>query len=479
MKAQAGPGSGPGRRHIGRALVRRLGEIVGPENVSIDPADLACYGADAGFVTGRPDGVVLPATTEETAAVLSLAADAGLPVVPRGAGTGTAGGAVPTRGGLVVALTRMHRIHEIDRRDLVGVVDPGVVTGDFQAAAEREGLFYPPDPASLAVCTLGGNAATGAGGARAVKYGVTRDYVLGCEVALPDGRVVQLGGRTAKGVVGLDLTRLLVGSEGTLGILTRLVLRLVPMPPAVATLAGVFRAPADAAAAVGAVFSAGLVPRCAEFLDRMSLACIGGDLPFPVPGDAGALVLLEVDGPPARVREEAAEAAGRFEAAGALRVFPAAEPGAAEALWAARRGLSPALKRLGRPHKVSEDVCVPRGRLADLVAAVEEIGGRHRVTVLVFGHAGDGNLHVNFLFDREDPGEAGRVEAAVADLMRRTLALGGTISGEHGVGAAKRPFIRWETGPDVLDLMRRVKSVFDPRGLMNPGKVFPDDADVG
>lgn len=457
-------------------LAERLGAVVGQENVSTDTADLRCYSYDASGLTYLPDAVVLPGSSEEVSRVLRLAYGADCPVIARGAGTGTTGASVPLRGGLVLALTRMDRILAIRAEDLVAEVEPGVVTGDLQEAVACYGLFYPPDPASLGFCTIGGNVATGAGGARAVKYGVTRDYVLGLEVVLSTGEVLQTGVGTAKGVVGYDLTRLFVGSEGTLGVVTRVTLRLIPQPEAVGTLLAFFSSPVSASAAVTELLQARIQPRCAEFLDQKSLGCIAQDLPVSLlPSNAGAMLLLEVDGPREAISGQVKKVRDCCQDHGALSIHVASDEQEAQTFWAARRGLSPALRRLGKPHRISEDICVPRSKLPDMVCEIESLGKQHQIAMLAFGHAGDGNLHVHILFDRDAAREQQSADAAVAGLMQKTLALGGTISGEHGVGVTKGPFIGLELDPVGLKLMRDIKALFDPKGILNPGKIFPPE----
>ncbi len=419
------------------------------------------YARDASGRYFLPEAVALPRTTEEVARILALSYEEEFPVIPRGAGTATTGAPLASEGGLVVALTLMDRILEINPEDLVAVVEPGVVNGRFKEVLARRGLFYPPDPASYRFSTLGGNVATGAGGPRGLKYGVTRDYVLALEAVLPGGEVIPLGVRTLKGVVGYDLTRLLVGSEGTLAIITRLVLKVLPLPPARLTLAAEFASEEKALEGLSKVLNSGILPAAAEFMDRVALEAVGR-----LSSEVKALLLIEFDGLEEAVQAEARrardllvpEALGLKQAAGE----------AAEALWEIRRGLSPALKKLGA-LRLADDVVLPRSRLGEFVSQVREWAREADLIVTCFGHAGDGNLHVNILF--EEPSRESAYELR-ARILKRVLELSGTISGEHGVGLTKKAYLPWEIPPRAQALMRDLKRVFDPKGLLNPGKIF-------
>jgi glycolate oxidase len=446
-------------------LERRLG----PSKVLTGLEACATYANDDSDVEGRPpEAVVLAATASDVAIALAVAEACDVPITPRAGGTGRTGGAVPMAGGIVLATHGLARLKEIDRANLVAVVEPGVITGELHAAVEREGLFYAPDPNSLESCMLGGNIAENAGGPRAFKYGVTRDWVLGLEVVLIGGRLLRTGRRTAKGVTGYDVTALLVGSEGTLGVFTEATLRLVPKPPAIATALALFSDVRAAAEAVSAIVAAGVVPRCLELLDSAALDAVRA-AGVSVDARAGAMLLIEVDGEAAestllRVGEIASAAPGNVD------VLVAQDAGQRDRLWAARRMLSKATRRLAR-HKLSEDVVVPRTRVAELLARAEAIGIATGVRQLAYGHAGDGNLHVNFLWN--DDAERPQVERAIEMLMRTTIELGGTLSGEHGIGVSKAPYLGIEQSEDLIALQRDIKRVFDPKGLLNPGKIFP------
>jgi glycolate oxidase len=427
------------------------------------------YGTDDSDVGGRvPDAVVVAESAADVAATLSIADACDVPVTPRAGGTGRTGGAVPLAGGIVLATHALARIKEIDRANLVAVVEPGVITGELHAAVEQEGLFYAPDPNSLDCCRIGGNLAENAGGPRAFRYGVTRDWVLGLEACLVGGRTVRTGKRTVKGVTGYDVTALLVGSEGTLAVFTEATLRLVPKPPSVATELALFSNVRDAANAVGSVIAAGIVPRCMEMLDSATLDAVRG-AGVAIDARAGAMLLVEVDG---ESSETLLYRAGEALSAcpGCLEVLVAHDGVQRDRLWAARRMLSKATRKLAR-HKLSEDVVVPRTRMADLLARADDIGRATAVRHLAYGHAGDGNLHVNFLWD--DDSERPEVDRAIGLLMRATVDLGGTLSGEHGIGVSKAPYLALEQSPELIGLQRDIKRAFDPKELLNPGKIFP------
>lgn len=465
----------PGRaseRAIDRARAH-LEHALGPSKVLVDAAACEPYGRDdSPFLPGgAPDAVVLASSIDDVRRALEIAEKDEVPIVPRAAGTGRTGGAVPACGGIVLATHPMKRVLEIHREDMVAVVEPGVVTGELQALVEAEGLFFPPDPGSLDTCQIGGNVAENAGGPRAFKYGVTRDYVLGLETALVGGRVLQVGRRTSKGVTGYDVTALLVGSEGTLGVFSKIVLKLVPKPPELRTILALFSDVRAAAASVTRLVEAAQVPRCLELLDAETLAAVRA-AGVAVDPRAGAMLLIELDGDAACV-QSASERVGEAAASapGVLDVVAAQDEAQRARLWAARRQLSTATRKLTK-YKLSEDVVVPRSRLADLFTCVDEIGERQHVRHLAYGHAGDGNLHVNFLWDAAE--EEPRVHRAIEELMHATVALGGTLSGEHGIGLAKAAYLGIEQSGDLIELQRALKRVFDPKGLLNPGKIFPE-----
>jgi len=436
-----------------------------------------CYSFDATRKTFFPDAVVYPTSAEEVRQTVLLANLHRFPVVPRGAGTGFSGGSLPVRGGVVLSTERMDRIVSIDVENLYAVVEPGVVTETLKAAARERGLFYPPDPASLKFSSIGGNIAECSGGMSAVKYGVTRDYVLGLEAVLGTGELLRTGVATAKGVVGYDLTRMLVGSEGTLGIVTRATLRLLPHPEAAVTLLAFFPTNRDASGAVNAVVAARVTPSAMEIMDRTAIDCVQAVAPVPLPGGTGSALLFEADG----TADSAAREADRIEEAcrahGALEVRRASDAKGRDELWKLRRSISPTLLRVA-PVKLNEDIVVPRSRLADMFDFLADLSDRRKVRIVNFGHAGDGNIHVNIMISGADPDETRRAEEAVAEVFRKTVEMGGTISGEHGVGISKAPFLEMEVGPLGVAVMKRLKECFDPNGILNPGKIFLEETVV-
>jgi glycolate oxidase len=437
--------------------------------VITDPDACAPYAADDSdcSATVSPDAVVIAGSPSDVATTLAIADACDVPVTPRAGGTGRSGGAVPVAGGIVLATHALARIKEIDRANLVAVVEPGVITGDLHAAVEREGLFYAPDPNSLESCMIGGNLAENAGGPRVFKYGATRDWVLGLEACLMGGRVVRTGKRTRKGVTGYDMTSLLVGSEGTLAVFTEATLRLVHKPSSVATALALFGHVREVATAVNAIVDVGLVPRCLEMLDGATLDAVRA-AGLAIDARAGAMLLIEVDGDGSegdllRVGEVASASAGCID------VLVAQDPSQRDRLWAARRMLSKATRKLAR-NKQSEDVVVPRTNIAALLDRTDDIGDQTGVRHLAYGHAGDGNLHVNFLWD--DDSERPAVDRAIGMLMRATIELGGTLSGEHGIGISKAQYLPLEQSAELIGLQRDVKRAFDPKTLLNPGKIF-------
>ncbi len=450
------------------ALRARLGDAF----VLDDRATLDAYAADALGRGHPPELVVRPADTAEVAAVARLCQEHVVPLVVRGAGTGYTGGAVPVAGGVVLSIERLNRILEIDGVNLTVVVEPAVITGDLQRAVEAVGLYYPPDPASLDSSSIGGNVAECAGGPRAFKYGTTKRYVLALEAVLPTGEIVRTGSKAVKNVVGYDLTQLLVGSEGTLAIITCITLRLLPKPPARATVSAAFRDIQGAVDGVTALVRLGVIPAAVELIDGDSLRSVEAYLHRPVAPGASALLIVEADGTPAAVDEEITLASQALVGAGALSITRAADDEARAELWSIRRQLSLALRATGLT-KINHDVVVPRGRVPELFAEVERLKAVFDLRVACFGHAGDGNIHVNFMFDPGDDAARIRSKAAERALFERVVALEGSISGEHGIGFAKAPYLDLELSPEVIALMKRVKRAFDPEGILNPGKIFP------
>lgn len=444
-----------------------------PGRVSTDREELFCYGFDASSEQGAPSAVVRPVSTEEVCQVASFASGSGMPLIARGAGTGMTGGSVPVDKAIILSLEGMNRIIDIDRRDMVAVVEPGVINARLQEKLEETGLFYPPDPSSMNFCTLGGNVAENAGGPRAIKYGVTKDYVLGLEAVLPDGKVLMCGGRFHKGVVGYDLTRLLVGSEGTLGVITKIFLKVLPLPEETVTLLCTFSRIDDAARAVSDVTSSSIIPSTLEFMDNESIRAVENYKSFGLPVQAEALLLIEVDGSHGAVRMEA-EKVGDICIAARGDVRLAGDFFSRQRLWEARRAISPALYHI-KPTKINEDIVVPRGKIPEMLRELRDISRRHDVTIANFGHAGDGNIHVNVMTDSNNADEYRRAKESVREIFDAVLRLGGTISGEHGVGITKRQYVGMELSATSIDLMKKIKAAFDPRGILNPGKIFPPD----
>jgi len=441
--------------------------------VRSDQASLAAHAADALGQGHLPDLVVVPGSAADVAAVARICNERRIPLVVRGAGTGYTGGAVPTSGGIVLSMARLNRILEIDELNLVAVVEPNVINGDLQRAVERVGLFYPPDPASLDTSSIGGNVAECAGGPRAFKYGTTKRYVLALEAVLPTGEILQTGSKAVKNVVGYDLTQLLVGSEGTLAIITKITLRLVPKPPARATLAASFPSIRRAVDAVSALIARRAVPAAIELVDADSLRAVEAYVGRPVvPSGATALVIIECDGTAAGVEAEIGRVAAACEETQALAVTRAASEAERDALWQVRRDLSLALRATGL-LKINHDVVVPRGRVPELFDTIDDLKQRHRLRIASFGHAGDGNIHVNLMVRKDDPEERARASRAERELFERVVALEGSISGEHGIGFAKARYLPLELSPETIALMKRVKAAFDPNGILNPGKIFP------
>ncbi len=455
-------------------LLGALESIVGAAHIRTDADSLLAYGTDA-LKRGRAaDVAVLPANTAEIAAVVRICAEHRIPMVARGAGTGYTGGAVPTRGGVVISLERLNRILQIDEANLVAVVQPHVITGDLQDAVEQVGLFYPPDPASLRRSTIGGNVAECAGGPRAFKYGTTKRYVLGLQAVLPTGEIVRTGGKAVKNVVGYDLTQLLVGSEGTLAIITEIILRLIPRPPASVTLRATFPSVAAAAAAVNNIIRLRVVPAALELIDEDSLEAVARNLDDRslAPQGTAALLLVDVDGIADAIDHEAGLVAQACAAAGATEVLRARNEHERQELWRVRRELSFSLKMVAS-LKFNHDVVVPKGRIPELFALVARIKEEYRLRIPCFGHAGDGNIHVNIMVDAADTEEIARAHAAESVLFSGVVALEGSISGEHGIGFSKARFLPLELSPEEIALMKRVKMAFDPDGILNPGKIFP------
>lgn len=455
-----------------KKALKKLKHIVGPDNVSTAREDLLCYSYDGTTMEYPPAAVAFPGSTDEVSAIMQLASEASFPVVPRGAGTGMTGGALPVAGGLVLAMSRLSKILEIDTDNQVAVVEPGVITGHFQDEVKRLGLYYPPDPASHKFCTLGGNVAECAGGPSAVKYGVTRDYVLGLEIVLPDGGIMNTGVRTAKGVVGYDLTRLFIGSEGTLGIVTKIIVKLLACPPSRSTFLVLCNSLQQATELVTRILVT-ITPCTLEYMDKTALSLIADRLPFTLPAATNALLLVELDGDKESVALQSKNFAAFLKTEKDLvDIQRAKSDEEVETLWAARKSISPAAFDL-KPHKISEDVVVPRSRIPELVACTEKLASEFNLPIFTFGHAGDGNIHVNIMVDKNNPDEVKKAKTAKKRLFQKVLSLSGTLSGEHGVGITKSDYLALELDDASIDVMKKIKNLFDPQNILNPGKIFP------
>jgi glycolate oxidase len=453
-------------------LIDELTLALGADRVLTAAEDVAVYAYDAtAALRQNPGCVVFPKTTEEVAACVKAARRLGVPIVTRGSGTGLSGGSVPIAGCLVLCLTRMNRILELDPRNLTIDVEAGVITQAVDEAAAKHGLFYPPDPGSRKISTIGGNVAENSGGLRGLKYGVTRNYVLGLEAVLASGEVVWLGNKCVKDVAGYSLRDLFIGSEGTLGVVTRVLLRLLPQPAARKTMLATYTSIEAAGETVSEIIAAKMIPCTLEFLDQQTIRCVEDFAHVGLPTEAAAMLIMETDGHPQVVAEEASAMAAIAARCGAIDVRTASDEAEANRLLTARRSAFSALARV-RPTTILEDVTVPRSELAGMVGFIAAAAARHRLSIGTFGHMGDGNLHPTFLADERDVDEMHRVELALAEIIDRTLVVGGTVTGEHGVGLAKKPFLRQQLGDNSYELLRIVKRALDPDGLLNPGKIF-------
>ncbi|MEJ2106969.1 MAG: FAD-linked oxidase C-terminal domain-containing protein [Acidiferrobacteraceae bacterium] len=454
-------------------FLTRLREIFGAERLLTDPAECWVYGQDNSRHLSPPAAVALAVTEQEVVELVRECRSRSISLTVRGRGTGTAGGAVPYAGGVVLSLERMDRILSTDPANRVMVVEAGVLNQTAQDAAAEHGFFWPPDPTSAAFCTIGGNAAVNAAGPRALKYGTTRDNVLGLKAVTGAGESIQTGVYTTKGVVGYDLTRLLIGSEGTLAIITELTLKLAPLPEAIRTLRVAYQNISHAAEAVSAVMGQATIPRSLEFMDARAISMAREYAGADLPEGAGAMLMIEVDGPLAGL-DAAVEAVSRAASNdGLVDLRQAQTAEEAAQLWAARKALSPALRTVA-PNKLNEDVVVPVSRIPNLIDGLETISRRYGITIVNFGHAGNGNIHVNLLYDSQDPEQQEHARPCLDAVFDLVLSLGGTLSGEHGIGREKRDYINREIDPETLDLMRRIRHEFDPAGILNPGKIFPE-----
>jgi glycolate oxidase len=453
---------------LAKSIIQELKDLVGKDRCLTAPEDLMVYSHDA-FAEKKADVVVLPTGTEEVSRILKLANRERIPVTPRGSATGLSGMCTPERGGIVMAMSKMNKILEVSPEDRLAVVEPGVITNDLQIAAEAAGVFYPPDPASQTICQIGGNVATNAGGPRCVKYGVTRDYLLGLEAVLPSGEVIKTGGRPIKNVTGYDVTRLLCGSEGTLAVFTKIIVKLIAKPEARRTLLVAFRSIDDASTTVSRIMAAGIVPRALELMDQHYIQNCEKIYKLGLPMDAAAMLIIEVDGFLETVDRQARIAREFCEAQGAFDIKLAKTEEEAERLWMARKVGSVALFRVSK-MMVAEDATVPISQIPAMVRRIKDIGEKYGMTIYLLAHAGDGNMHPLLTYDPGNKEEVERIENASREIFESSIALGGTLTGEHGIGLAKKPFIPLEISPALMQVWKEIKKSFDPNGIMNPGK---------
>ncbi|MBM7571677.1 FAD-binding oxidoreductase [Aquibacillus albus] len=447
--------------------------IVDHECILTDNADLHSYSYDASFGVHVPDVVIMAKSTIEVSNIIKLANEHEIPVYPRGQGTSLSGGPLPVKGGIVLDLSKWKDKLVIDPGDMVAVVSPGVLTAQINNAALEHGLIYPPDPSSSHVSTIGGNLAENSGGPRGLKYGVTKDYVIGLEVVTPEGEIIRTGGRTVKNVTGYDLTKLIVGSEGTLGVITEATLRLFPKPQATQTLMVLFEDVVVAGKAITNILSSGILPSKMEIMDQASIIAVEDYQPMGLPTDVDALVLIELDGHLAAIKDELKQVIEVCKSVGSREINVAQTKQEEAELWKARKLVSPAIVRV-KPTKISEDATVPRSQIPEMFKRLQQIKAKYQVDLVVFGHVGDGNLHPNIIADKRDHEEMRSVEKAVEEIFRAAIELGGTLSGEHGIGTLKAPFMEMELGEVGLEMMKRIKRSWDPNNILNPGKIFPE-----
>ncbi len=461
---------------IASNTVQKIRDIVGAAHTLDSDLDLFGYSYDSSFVplvpVNKPDLVVRPQTTDEVSQVMTIAFENNIPVTPRGAASGRTGGSVPLKGGIALVLDRMTKIVELDERNMMVTAETGVKTVDLYNACAAKGLFYPPDPASWKFSTIGGNVAENSGGMRAVKYGVTKNYVMGLEVVLADGSVLQTGGKMIKNVTGYDLTSIFVGSEGTLGIITKVLMRLISMPKKRNTLQVMFSSLDDGCRMIHDMLQAGIVPAASEILDKICLTVAAERRNMKIPPGAAAAVIIEIDGEDdAALESQTNRIRSVAESCGSLLFRAAASQQEGDELWAIRRGISSAIATLAPDH-FSEDISVPRDQFPEVVRLIQKIGEKHGLMITVYGHAGDGNLHPSILCDVSRPGEQEKVHRAIEDIFAAALSVGGTLSGEHGIGITKRPYFADAVGKTALRTMQAVKAALDPKGLLNPDKIW-------
>lgn len=457
---------------MGPEIIKEIEKIIPSERVLLDLAERYSYSFDASFGQYLPDIVIQPQDKEEISQLVKLANKYLIPVYPRGAATSLSGGPLPVKGGMVLDMSRLNRKLVIDCENLLAIVSPGIITADIHKKAEEAGLFYPPDPSSSQVATIGGNLLENSSGPRGLKYGTTKEYVIGLEVVTPMGDIIRTGGKTVKNVTGYDLTRLIVGSEGTLGIVTEAILRLIPKPQARKTMLAYFKDFVDSGHAITKILASGILPSAMELMDNACIRAVEAYRPSGLSVEAAAVIIIEVDGHPAAIEEEIEKCKELCVTAGATNVKVAQNEAEREGIWNARKMVSPAITRMG-PTKISEDATVPRSQIPAMMERLKQIREKYQLNLVVFGHAGDGNLHPNIITDKRNIPEMKRVEDAVSEIFEAAVELGGTLSGEHGIGILKSPYMEMELGEVGLLMMQKIKTAWDPNQILNPGKIFP------
>lgn len=454
-------------------ILNEMEAIIEKERILTNLQDRYSYSYDASFGEYLPDVVVQPKDAEEISKLVKLANKYLIPVYPRGSATSLSGGFLPVKGGIVIDMSRLNKKLIIDQENLIAISSAGVITADIHKRAEEVGLFYPPDPSSASVSTIGGNLLENSSGPRGLKYGTTKEYVIGLEVVTPTGEIIRTGGKTVKNVTGYDLTRLIVGSEGTLGIVTEVILRLIPKPKGFKTMLAAFNSLEQAGVAITKILSSNILPSALELMDNACIRSVENYRPSGLPLDAEAIIIIEIDGHPKSIEEEieSCKMICLQEAATNIRI--AANEEERQEIWMTRKLVSPAITQMG-PTKISEDATVPRSQIPNMMRRLHEIKEKYQLNLVVFGHAGDGNLHPNIITDKRDTEEMSRVELAIAEIFEAAISLGGTLSGEHGIGILKAPYMEMELGNAGLEMMRKIKTTWDPNNIMNPGKIFPE-----
>lgn len=459
-------------KNVDKEFIHKIEAIIPKERVFVDLAERYSYSYDASFGQYLPDVVVQPKDADEISRIVKMANQYVIPIYPRGAATSLSGGPLPVYGGIVLDMSYLNEKLIVDRENLLAIVSPGVNTAQIHQKAEEAGLFYPPDPSSSHVATIGGNLAENSSGPKGLKYGTTKEYVIGLEVVTPTGEIIRTGGKTVKNVTGYDLTRLIVGSEGTLGIITEAILRLIPKPQARKTLLASFARFIDSGHAITKILSSGILPSAMELMDQACIQAVENYSPTGLPVDAEALIIIEVDGHMAAVEEEIKKCKMICLESGASRVAIAGSEEERTAIWKARKLVSPAITQMG-PTKISEDATVPRSKIPAMMERLNAIRDKYQLNLVVFGHAGDGNLHPNIITDKRNETEMKKVEEAVSEIFKAAVELGGTLSGEHGIGLMKAPYMEMELGEAGLLMMKKIKEAWDPNNILNPGKIFP------